>query len=187
VVYVPGNHDEDFREFGGLGFGNLEIQKDCIHETAQGERLLVLHGDEFDSVVKCSPWLAALGSRAYDFSLDMNLYFNKVRRAFGYEYWSLAGYLKHKVKNAVNYISSFEQAVAREARRRGVDGVVCGHIHRAEITRIDGVLYCNDGDWVESCTALVEDRNGRLAIWDWSRMQGRAGIAAAPEPVGMAA
>ena len=187
VVYVPGNHDEDFREFGGLGFGNLEIQKDCIHETAQGERLLVLHGDEFDSVVKCSPWLAGLGSRAYDFSLDMNLYFNKVRRAFGYEYWSLAGYLKHKVKNAVNYISSFEQAVAREARRRGADGVVCGHIHRAEISRIDGVLYCNDGDWVESCTALVEDRNGRLSIWDWSRMQGRPVIEGQTAPVGLAA
>ncbi len=187
VVYVPGNHDEDLREFGGFGFGNLEILKDCIHETAQGERLLVLHGDEFDSVVKCSPWLAALGSRAYDFSLDMNLYFNKVRRAFGYEYWSLAGYLKHKVKNAVNYISSFEQAVAREARRRGADGVVCGHIHRAEISRIDGVLYCNDGDWVESCTALVEDRNGRLAIWDWSRMQGRVGQAATPSAVELAA
>jgi UDP-2,3-diacylglucosamine pyrophosphatase LpxH len=117
----------------------------------------------------------------------MNLYFNKVRRAFGYEYWSLAGYLKHRVKNAVNYISSFEHAVAREARRRGVDGVVCGHIHRAEISRIDGMLYCNDGDWVESCTALVEDRNGRLAIWDWSRMQGRAGDTVTPSPVELAA
>ena len=117
----------------------------------------------------------------------MNRHFNRVRRAFGYEYWSLANYLKHKVKNAVNYISSFEQAVAREARRRGADGVVCGHIHRAEIVRIDEVLYCNDGDWVESCTALVEDRNGRLAIWDWSRMQG--GLEAVPvaDPVGVAA
>lgn len=168
VVYVPGNHDEDFREFAGSLFGNLQIERDCIHTTAQGERLLVLHGDEFDSVVKCSPWLAALGSRAYDFSIEMNRHFNRIRRFFGYDYWSLASYLKHKVKNAVNYISSFEQAVAHEVRRRGVDGVVCGHIHRAEITRIDGVLYCNDGDWVESCTALVEDRNGRLSIWDRS-------------------
>jgi hypothetical protein len=130
--------------------------------------LLVLHGDEFDSVVKCSRWLAVLGSHAYDFSIEMNRHFNRIRRFFGYEYWSLANYLKHKVKNAVNYISSFEQAVAHEVRRRGVDGVVCGHIHRAEISRIDGVLYCNDGDWVESCTALVEDRNGRLAIWNWT-------------------
>jgi len=168
VVYVPGNHDEDFREFAGSVFGNLEIVNDCIHVTAQGERLLVLHGDEFDSVVKCSRWLAALGSRAYDFSIDMNRHFNRIRRFFGYEYWSLANYLKHKVKNAVNYISSFEQAVAHEVRRRGVDGVVCGHIHRAEIVRIDGVLYCNDGDWVESCSALVEDRNGCLSIWNWA-------------------
>jgi UDP-2,3-diacylglucosamine pyrophosphatase LpxH len=187
VVYVPGNHDEDFREFVGMRFGNLEIVQDCIHVTAAGERLLVMHGDEFDSVVKCSPWLAAFGSRAYDFSIDMNRHFNRVRRAFGYDYWSLANYLKHKVKNAVNYISSFEQAVAAEARRRGADGVVCGHIHRAEITRLDGVLYCNDGDWVESCTALVEDRNGRLSIWDWSRMQGGLAPVAEPMPVGAAA
>jgi UDP-2,3-diacylglucosamine pyrophosphatase LpxH len=168
VVYVPGNHDEDFREFAGSLFGNLEIVRDCVHTTARGERLLVLHGDEFDSVVKCSRWLALLGAHAYDFSIDMNRHFNRIRRLFGYEYWSLANYLKHKVKNAVNYISSFEQAVAAEVRRRGVDGVVCGHIHRAEVSRIDGVLYCNDGDWVESCTALVEDRNGRLAIWNWA-------------------
>ena len=168
VIFVPGNHDEDFREFAGSMFGNLEIVRDCIHTTAAGERLLVLHGDEFDSVVKCSRWLAVLGSHAYDFSIEMNRHFNRIRRFFGYEYWSLANYLKHKVKNAVNYISSFEQAVAHEVRRRGVDGVVCGHIHRAEISRIDGVLYCNDGDWVESCTALVEDRNGRLAIWNWA-------------------
>lgn len=98
----------------------------------------------------------------------MNRHFNRIRRLLGYDYWSLANYLKHKVKNAVSYISSFERAVAHEVRRRGVDGAVCGHIHRAEITRIDGVLYCNDGDWVESCTALVEDRNGRLTIWDRS-------------------
>jgi UDP-2,3-diacylglucosamine pyrophosphatase LpxH len=149
VVYVPGNHDEDAREFVGTLFGNLEIQRDCIHTTALGERLLVLHGDEFDSVVKCSPWLAALGSHAYDFSIEMNRHFNRVRRFFGYDYWSLANYLKHKVKNAVNYISSFEQAVAH----------------------FEDILYCNDGDWVESCSALIEDRNGRLSIWNWLEMQ----------------
>jgi UDP-2,3-diacylglucosamine pyrophosphatase LpxH len=171
VVYVPGNHDEDFREFAGTCFGNLEILRDCIHTTARGERLLVLHGDEFDSVVKCSPWLAALGSHAYDFSIEMNRHFNRIRRYFGYDYWSLANYLKHKVKNAVSYISSFEQAVAHEVQRRGVDGVVCGHIHRAEISQLGGVLYCNDGDWVESCSALIEDRNGSLSIWNWTEMQ----------------
>jgi UDP-2,3-diacylglucosamine pyrophosphatase LpxH len=167
VVYVPGNHDEDLREFAGMVFGNLEFMRDCVHITARGERLLVLHGDEFDGVVKCSPWLAALGSRAYDFSIDMNRHFNRVRRTLGYDYWSLANYLKHKVKNAVNYISSFEQAVAHEVKRRGLDGAICGHIHRAGITEIEGVLYCNDGDWVESCSALVEDRNGRLSVWNW--------------------
>jgi UDP-2,3-diacylglucosamine pyrophosphatase LpxH len=177
VVFVPGNHDEEFREFVGTFFGNLEIQRDCIHETATGQRLLVLHGDEFDSVVKCSPWLAALGSRAYDFTLSMNRHVNTLRRLFGYPYWSLAGYLKHKVKNAVSYISSFEEAVAHEARRRGVDGVVCGHIHRAEIALIHGLLYCNDGDWVENCSSLVEDRNGRLSIWRWAEK--RDGLQAA--------
>lgn len=169
VIYVPGNHDEAFRDFAGSVFGNLVIERDCIHTTALGARLLVLHGDEFDSAVQYSPWLAALGSHAYDFSIDMNRHFNRIRRLLGYDYWSLASYLKQRVKNAVRYISSFEQAVAHEVRRRGVDGVVCGHIHRAEIREIDGMLYCNDGDWVESCTALIEDRNGRLSIWNWAQ------------------
>ena len=120
-------------------------------------------------------WRSAIGSSAYDFTLGLNRYFNAVRRLFGLPYWSLAGYLKHKVKNAVQFISSFEHAVAHAARKRGVDGVVCGHIHRAEMTTIDGVTYCNDGDWVESCTALVEDLNGRLAIWSWPEMRATMG------------
>jgi UDP-2,3-diacylglucosamine pyrophosphatase LpxH len=167
VIYVPGNHDEVFRELAGSVFGNLQIHNEYVHRTADGRELLVLHGDEFDSVVKCSPWLAKLGSRVYDFTLRMNRYVNLIRRTFGFPYWSLASYLKHKVKNAVQYISNFEQAVAYAARKRGVDGVVCGHIHRAEITDLEGLLYCNDGDWVESCTTLVEDVNGRLALWNW--------------------
>lgn len=167
VIYVPGNHDEVFRELAGSVFGNLEIHNEYVHTTADGRVFLVLHGDEFDSVVKCSPWLAKLGGRMYDFLLRMNRYVNLIRRIFGFPYWSLASYLKHKVKNAVQYISNFEQAVAYAARKRGVDGVVCGHIHRAEITDLDGLLYCNDGDWVESCTTLVEDLNGRLALWNW--------------------
>jgi UDP-2,3-diacylglucosamine pyrophosphatase LpxH len=174
VVYIPGNHDEDLREFCGSVFGNLEIHREFVHDMIDGRRLLVMHGDEFDAVVKCSPWLAKLGSSAYDFTLRLNRYFNSLRRLFGYPYWSLANYLKHKVKNAVQYISSFERAVAHEARKRGVDGVVCGHIHRAEITEIDGIAYCNDGDWVESCSALVEDMNGRLAIWSWPEIRNRA-------------
>jgi UDP-2,3-diacylglucosamine pyrophosphatase LpxH len=167
VIYVPGNHDEVFRELDGSVFGNLEIHREYVHETADGRQLLVLHGDEFDSVVKCSPWLAKLGSGAYDFLLWLNRYVNLLRRTCGFPYWSLAAYLKHKVKNAVQYIGNFEQAGAYAARKRQVDGVVCGHIHRAEITTIDGVLYCNDGDWVESCSTLVEDFNGRLALWNW--------------------
>jgi UDP-2,3-diacylglucosamine pyrophosphatase LpxH len=181
VIYVPGNHDEDFRDFVGTVFGNLEIHREYVHTTATRQRLLVLHGDEFDSVVKCSPWLAKLGSTMYDFTLGLNRHVNVLRRWFGFPYWSLAGYLKHKVKNAVQYISSFERAVSLEARRRGVDGVVCGHIHRAEIATIDGVTYCNDGDWVESCTALVEDMNGRLGIMRWAEYRGLLDSGAALE------
>ena len=170
VIYIPGNHDEDLREFCGSVFGNLEIHREYVHGTADGRKLLVMHGDEFDTVVKCSPWLAKLGSNVYDFLLGLNRHVNAVRRLCGMPYWSLASYLKHKAKTAVQYIASFEQAVAHAARKRGVDGVVCGHIHRAEISDIDGVQYCNDGDWVESCTALVEHFDGTLEIIDWSAM-----------------
>lgn len=168
VVYVPGNHDEVFREYAGTVFGNLSIELEHVHETADGRRLLILHGDEFDSVVKCSPWLAHLGAGAYAVLLWLNRYVNAVRKRMGKKYWSLAAFLKHKVKNAVSYIANFEHAVAAAARKRKVDGLVCGHIHRAEMRMIDGVLYCNDGDWVESCTALVEHPDGRLEILDWS-------------------
>lgn len=168
VIYIPGNHDEIFRDYVGEVFGRLEIHRDYVHTTADGRRLLILHGDEFDSVVKCSPWLARLGSLAYGWLIRANRYLNSVRRHFGFPYWSLANYLKHRVKNAVNYISSFENAVLREARERRVQGVVCGHIHRAEIHRMDGITYCNDGDWVESCTALVESAEGKLELLSWT-------------------
>jgi UDP-2,3-diacylglucosamine pyrophosphatase LpxH len=168
VVYIPGNHDNEFRDYDGMDFGNVQIRREVIHETADGRRLLVLHGDEFDSVIKASPLLESLGSRAYAFVLLLNRYVNFFRRRFGFPYWSIAAYLKHKVKNAVKYIANFEQALADEAKRRGVDGLICGHIHRAEITTIDGVLYCNDGDWVESCTTLTEDFAGRLSLLRWT-------------------
>jgi len=168
VVYIPGNHDAVFREYDGMQFGNVEIRCEAIHETADGRRLLVLHGDEFDSVIRASPLLGALGNRAYAFVLRLNRYVNFFRRRFGFPYWSIAAWLKHKVKNAVAYIANFEAALANEARRRGLDGMVCGHIHRAEITNIRGVLYCNDGDWVESCTTLTEDFEGRLALLRWT-------------------
>ena len=168
VVYVPGNHDRAFRDHDGLTLGNVEIRLEAIHETADGRRFLVLHGDEFDSIVRASPLLESVGSHAYAAALRLNRYVNAVRQRLGYPYWSLAAFLKHKVKNAVKYIANFERALAVEARRRGVDGVICGHIHRAEITEIDGILYCNDGDWVESCTTLVEDFAGRLSLLRWT-------------------
>jgi UDP-2,3-diacylglucosamine pyrophosphatase LpxH len=171
VIYIPGNHDELFRDFDGLTFGNVEIRREALHEMADGRRMLVLHGDEFDSVIKCSPWLGHLGNHAYAFILRLNRYVNWMRRRLGFPYWSLAAYLKHKVKNATQYISSFEQAVARAARERGVDGLICGHIHRAEISMQGGVLYCNDGDWVESCTTLVEDHDGRLSLLRWTEQK----------------
>ena len=149
-------------------FGNVEIRLEAIHETADGRRLLVLHGDEFDGVIKASPLLEALGNRAYSFVLKLNRYVNLLRRAFGAPYWSLAAYLKHKVKNAVTYIANFERALAQETQRRGLDGAICGHIHRAEISQIDGVLYCNGGDWVESCTTLTEDFSGQLSLLRWT-------------------
>lgn len=171
VVYVPGNHDRLFRDHDGLVMGNVEVQREAVHQTADGRRFLVLHGDEFDSIVRASPWLESLGSHAYGMALTANRYVNAIRQRFGYPYWSLAAFMKHKVKNAVQYITGFEKALAAAARERGLDGVICGHIHRAEITEIDGITYCNDGDWVESCTALVEDFSGRLSLLRWTESQ----------------
>lgn len=168
VIYVPGNHDEMFRDYIGQTFSRVHIRAEAIHKTADGRRLLVIHGDQFDTVVKHSKWVAMLGSRAYEFLLWANRGFNYLRRKMGFPYWSLAAYLKYKVKNAVSFISSFEQALVHEARKRKLDGVICGHIHRATIEDVDGVLYCNDGDWVESCTALVEEADGALALIRWA-------------------
>ncbi len=167
VVFVPGNHDEAVRPFDGMMFGCIEIQDQVIHETGDGRRFLVLHGDQFDSVVRCSKWLAKLGSWAYDMLLRMNTGINRARRLLGRDYWSLAAFLKHKVKNAVSYISSFEEAVVRAAAERGVDGVVCGHIHHAEISEMHDIQYMNCGDWVESCTALVERQDGTVELLEW--------------------
>ncbi len=171
VIYVPGNHDELFRDYDGMVFGNVLIKNEVIHITADGRRLLVMHGDQFDAVVRSSKFLALLGSKLYDWLLRANRLVDLVRRKLGFSHWSLAAFMKHKVKNAVQYISSFEAALAYEASRRRVDGLICGHIHRAEITCLNGVLYCNSGDWVESCTALVERDDGSMELLHWSDAQ----------------
>lgn len=167
VIYVPGNHDEALRDYAGLNFGGVDVINETIHKTADGRRFLVIHGDQFDGVVKYAKWLAHLGDRAYELALSLNNALHAIRRAMGLGYWSLSSWLKYKVKNAVEFISSYEVALAREARERGVDGVICGHIHHAEMRDIDGILYCNDGDWVESCTALAEDETGQLSLITW--------------------
>jgi UDP-2,3-diacylglucosamine pyrophosphatase LpxH len=169
VTYVPGNHDEMMRKYVPL---NLEIcgvrlQMEAEHTTADGKRLLITHGDAFDSVVRHARVLALLGDWAYTVALGVNRYFNKVRVRMGYPYWSLSAWLKLQVKEAVKAIDRFETALADDARARGFDGVVCGHIHHAEMRMVNGVQYLNDGDWVESCTALVEHQDGRLELVDW--------------------
>ncbi len=171
VVYVPGNHDELFREYSGNVFGNVAIHREYIHTTANGKRLLILHGDEFDNIIKHSRLLASMGSHAYSFLLNLNVYVDFFRKLFNFPYWSLATHLKHRVKNAVNYISNFEEAITTVAASKNVDGVVCGHIHHAQITTINDVLYCNDGDWVESCTALIETHDGHLHLIKWTEKQ----------------
>ena len=168
VIFVPGNHDEFARKYVQHNFGGIEVVDEWIHETADGRRLWVIHGDLFDGVIQCAKWLAHLGDTVYEFTLRLNRHLNSLRARLGLPYWSLSKYLKQKVKRAVSYVSDFEVAVAREARKRGLQGVVCGHIHHAELRDIDGVLYANDGDWVESLTALIEHADGRLQIFDWS-------------------
>ncbi len=174
VVFVAGNHDEMFRDYAGLSFGGIELALEAVHVTADHRRLLVTHGDSFDGVVLYARWLAVLGDQAYGLLMRANIVFNAVRRRFKLPYWSLSAHMKRRVKNAVSYVCSFEDAVAREARERGFDGVVCGHIHTAEIREIGGVTYYNDGDWVESCTALAEDAAGHMTIIDWAAETRRA-------------
>jgi len=167
VICIPGNHDEFLRGYTGVEFGQIPIHKHAIHEAADGKKYLVVHGDQFDGIVSYAKWLALLGDTAYTFALCLNDLYNKVRRKLGMQYWSLSAYLKHKVKNAVAFVANYETAMAEVARKRNLQGVICGHIHHAEIREIDGITYCNDGDWVESCTALVEHFDGRLEIVYW--------------------
>ena len=182
VTYVPGNHDEMFRAWlppmldppmlnlGALQVAGITLRNEAEHTTAAGLKLLVIHGDEFDGVLRYARFLAVLGDGAYITSLVINRWFNGIRRRLGYPYWSLSQWLKRQVKGAVKAIDLFETALAAEAKRRGFDGVVCGHIHHAEMRQVNGVLYVNDGDWVESCTALVEHHDGRLELLDWAAL-----------------
>ena len=174
VIYVPGNHDEVGRQFSGLDFGDVAIRAEAEHVLLDGRRLWVVHGDFADGVIQHARWLAHLGDRLYDCILWLNRHFNTVRALFGRDYWSLSQWLKHKTKNAVSFITDFEHVLLREARKHGYDGVVCGHIHKAEIRTVDGMLYCNDGDWVESLTALVETLDGELEIVEWSILRAPA-------------
>ena len=169
VVYIPGNHDEFARGFVGHHFGGIEVTEEACHTLVDGRKLLLIHGDYFDAVVKYAKWLAYVGDNLYELALRLNRHLNRVRARMGLPYWSLSAFLKSKVKKALNFIADFEKALAHEAHKRGYQGVVCGHIHRAEIRMIDGVLYCNDGDWVESRSALVEHVDGRLELIYWDQ------------------
>jgi UDP-2,3-diacylglucosamine pyrophosphatase LpxH len=167
VIFIPGNHDEGLRDYCGMQFGGIRLERNAIHTTSRGRRYVVMHGDEFDVVVRTAKWLAFLGDRGYELALWMNTPLNWVRRCLGLGFWSLSAYLKYRVKSAVSFISAYEEAVAAEARRNGADGVICGHIHHASDRTINGVHYLNCGDWVESCTALVETLDGELRILSW--------------------
>jgi UDP-2,3-diacylglucosamine pyrophosphatase LpxH len=168
IVYIPGNHDEFLREYYGTHFGGIDVVESTIHLTADRRRFLVIHGDLFDVVIKHARWLALLGNKAYDLAILLNTYFNGLRRMFGLPYWSLSQWVKLRVKNAVNFIGEYERTLAGEARRHQVDGVICGHIHHATIADKDGLTYVNCGDWVESCTAIVEHFDGRLELIEWA-------------------
>lgn len=167
VVYVTGNHDEFLRRYSDIAAGNLHLVDEAVHVTARGQRLLVIHGDAFDVVTRYHRWIAFLGDAGYTLLLELNRHFNGLRSRFGYGYWSLSAWIKSRVKRAVNLISDFEASVVHHCRRQGYHGVVCGHIHHAEISDLEGTRYMNCGDWVESCTALVEDDHGEFRLLDW--------------------
>jgi UDP-2,3-diacylglucosamine pyrophosphatase LpxH len=164
VIYIPGNHDDDMRSLCGVTFGNIEIRHKAIHTTRSGRRLLVLHGDEFDNLIKCGSLAERIGSAAYRGLIVLNRCVHWAREMLGRPYWSLAQHVKMRVGNAMRYVDEFQRACIHAAKEAGVDGVICGHIHQAALIEQDGVLYCNDGDWVESCTALTEDEHGALAL-----------------------
>lgn len=171
IIYIPGNHDEVFREYIGMVFGNIEIYEEFTHVTQDGKRLLLLHGDKFDDTVRINRTLGMLGDAAYEGLIFANSWYNHVRKRIGYKYRSITGFFKNRVANVKSAVQRFEKEAVNEARSRGYDGIVCGHIHHAEIKHLDGILYCNDGDWIENCTAMVEHEDGSLHILHWSDYQ----------------
>ena len=170
LIYIPGNHDECFRDYCGSNFGGIEIEEEAIHICADGRRMLLMHGDKFDTVVRNIKWLALLGDGAYDFAIWLNGHIARVRRLLGLPYWSFSQWSKDKVKRAVSFVSAFEDAVIADAKKHGADIVVCGHIHKPVVRTVDGVTYVNTGDWVESCSAVVEHSDGRLELLHWHKL-----------------
>jgi len=182
VMLIPGNHDEALREFVGTSFGDIAVVAEHVHETADGKKLLLLHGDEFDQVTRYHRWVAVLGDIAYNTLVRINAWLSWVRRTLRISgYWSLAGFAKRRVKSAVSYIFDFEDAVIHTVRERGLDGIVCGHIHSATIRTVEGITYVNCGDWVDSCTAIVEHEDGHLELVEWRRHDGKAASSAADD------
>lgn len=178
IIYIAGNHDEFLRDFQGTHFGGIEVVDRTVHETANGRKFLVIHGDQFDMVVRNARFIAYLGDWAYDAAIAFNTVMNRVRRLLGLRYWSFSAWAKFRVKKAVNFIGKFQDIVADEARRAGVDGVICGHIHHATIEMNDGIEYINTGDWVESCTAVAEHFDGTMELISWTHLIGeQAGFA----------
>ena len=167
VVYIPGNHDEFVRDYAGSNFGGIEVLEETIHTCADGRKMLILHGDKFDTVVRNVRWLALIGDQAYDFAIWLNRHVARVRRWLGLPYWSFSRWSKDKVKKAVSFMTAFEEAVTHDARRHGVELVLCGHIHKATIRQIGDITYVNTGDWVESCTAVLENFDGSLELCHW--------------------
>ena len=176
IVYIPGNHDEFLRSFPGTHFGGIEVADRAVHEMADGKKYLILHGDEFDVVVRNMRLLAYLGDWAYDAAIAINVGLAAVRRVLGMPYWSFSAWAKLQVKHAVNFIGEFQRVVAEEARRNEVDGVICGHIHHAVMEDIEGIHYVNTGDWVESCTAIVENLDGSLELISWQKIAATAEV-----------
>lgn len=178
MVFIPGNHDDGLRDYCGMSFGGIDICRDAIFEAANGKSYLVIHGDEFDVVVRYARWLAFLGDRSYDVALALNVPVNFARRLFGLGHWSLAQFLKLKVKTAVKFIGEYEEALSHEAKRRGVDGLICGHIHHANDRMLGPIHYLNCGDWVESCTAIGERHDGTFEIINWKTLMAERAAAA---------